>query len=157
MAAVSERTETFVGTSVKRKEDASLLRGRGTYVDNMTLPGLVFMAVVRSPYAHARIKRMNVDGARQAEGVGAAFSCAGLAEHWKGSVPGAISVPPPSPLAIEEAGSQGDGVAVVIAESRALAKDAAELVEVEYEPLPAETDVAGAVKDSAPLVHAAHG
>src|SRR4029450_13531049 len=109
MAAVSERTETFVGTSVKRKEDASLLRGRGTYVDNMTLPGLVFMAVVRSPYAHARIKRMNVDGARQAERVVAAFSGADLAEDWKGSLPCAwpvtedIKMPPHYPLVIEEA------------------------------------------------------
>ena len=69
MAAITESTKTFVGSSVKRKEDASLLRGRGTYVDNMTLPGMVFMAVVRSPYAHARIKSVNLEGARQAEGI----------------------------------------------------------------------------------------
>ena len=87
MAATAEPTETFVGTSVKRKEDASLLRGRGTYVDNMTLPGMVFMAVVRSPYAHARIKSVNLDRARQAEGFVAAFSGADLAEDWKGSLP----------------------------------------------------------------------
>ena len=64
MAAITETTETFIGTSVKRKEDASLLRGRGTYVDNMILPGMVFMAVVRSPYAHARIKSVNLEAAR---------------------------------------------------------------------------------------------
>src|SRR5215471_18189900 len=150
MAAVTQATETFVGTSVKRREDASLLRGRGTYVENLTLPGTVFMVVVRSPYAHARIKSVNLDGARQAEGVVAAWSGADLAEDWKGSLPCAwpvtedIRMPPHYPLASEEARYQGDGVAVVIAESRALAKDAAELVEVEYEPL----------ERGAPLVHA---
>jgi carbon-monoxide dehydrogenase large subunit len=159
MAAVTETTETFVGTSVKRKEDASLLRGRGTYVDNMTLPGMVFMAVVRSPYAHARIKSVNLDRARQAEGVVAAFSGADLAEDWRGSLPCAwpvtedIKMPPHYPLASEEARYQGDGIAVVIAESRALAKDAAELVEVEYEPLDAVANVEEALEQGAPLVH----
>ena len=55
--AVTETTEAFVGTSVKRKEDAALLRGQTTFVDNLTLPGTVFMALVRSPYPHARITR----------------------------------------------------------------------------------------------------
>ena len=116
---------TFVGTSVKRKEDASLLRGRGTYVDNLTLPGTVFMAVVRSPYPHARIKSVNLDAARAAEGVVAAFSGADLADDWKGCcrAPGRsprtsrcrrTTRSPSTRRAI-----QGDGVAVVIAESRA--------------------------------------
>jgi carbon-monoxide dehydrogenase large subunit len=158
--AVTETTGTFVGTSVKRKEDASLLTGRGTFVDNMTLPGTVTMAVVRSPYAHARIKRVNLDAARAAEGVVAAFSGTDLAEDWKGSLPCAwpvtedIRMPPHYPLAADEVRFQGDGVAVVVAESRALAKDAAELVEVEYEPLPAVADVEKALEDGAPLVHA---
>src|SRR3989304_6930830 len=127
----TETTGTFVGTSVKRKEDASLLRGRGTYVENLTLPGTVFMALVRSPYPHARIKGVNLDAARAAEGVVAAFIGADLAEDWKGSLPCAwavtedIRMPPHYPLATDEARFQGDGVAVVIAESRALAKDAA--------------------------------
>ena len=144
--AVTETTTTFVGTSVKRKEDATLLTGRATYVDNMTLPGTVTMAVVRSPYAHARVKSVNLDAARAAEGVVAAFSGADLADDWKGSLPCAwavtedIRMPPHYPLATDEARFQGDGVAVVIAESRALAKDAAELVEVEYEPLAAVAD-----------------
>src|SRR3989337_3693063 len=137
----TEATETFVGTSVKRREDASLLRGRGTYVENLSLPGTVFMTLVRSPYPHARIKSVNLDAARAADGVVAAFSGADLADDWKGSLPCAwpvtedIKMPPHFPLAADEARCQGDGVAVVIAESRALAKDAAELVEVEYEPL----------------------
>jgi len=155
----TEATETFVGTSVKRKEDASLLRGRGTYVENLSLPGTVFMAIVRSPYPHARIKSVKLDAARAADGVVAAFSGADLAEDWKGSLPCAwpvtedIKMPPHYPLAVDEARFQGDGVAVVIAESRALAKDASELVEVDYEPLASVAGVEKALEDGAPLVH----
>lgn len=150
---------TAIGTSVKRKEDASLLRGRGTYVENLTLPGTVFMAVVRSPYPAARIKSVNLERAKAAEGVVAAFSGADLADEWAGSLPCAWVVtedtktPPHYPLAVDEARYQGDGVAVVVAESRALAKDAAELVEVEYDQLPSVGDVVKALEDGAPLVH----
>ncbi|HLG07658.1 MAG TPA: xanthine dehydrogenase family protein molybdopterin-binding subunit [Gaiellaceae bacterium] len=155
----TETTGTFVGTSVKRKEDASLLRGRGTYVENLTLPGTVFMALVRSPYPHARIKGVNLDAARAAAGVVAAFSGADLAEDWKGGLPCAwpvtedIKMPPHFPLATDEARFQGDGVAVVIAESRAFAKDAAELVDVDYEPLDSVAGVEKALESGAPLVH----
>jgi carbon-monoxide dehydrogenase large subunit len=158
--AVTETAATFVGTSVKRKEDESILRGRATFVDNLTLPGTVFMAVVRSPYPHARIKSVSVDAARASEGVVAAFSAADLAGDWAGSLPCAwpvtedIKMPPHFPLASEEARFQGDGVAVVVAESRALAADAAELVEVDYEPLPAVADITKALEPGAPLVHA---
>ena len=157
--AVTESTQTFVGTSVKRKEDASLLRGRGTFVENLTLPGTVSMIVIRSPYPHARIVSVNLDAARKAKGVVAAFSGADLAAEWVGGMPCAwpvtedIKMPPHYPLATEEARYQGDGVAVVIAETRALAKDAAELVEVEYEPLPSIADVEKALDPGAPLVH----
>ncbi len=158
--AATETTGSFVGTSVKRKEDASLLRGRGTYVENLNLPGTVFMAIVRSPYPAARIKSVNLVAARAAEGVVAAFSGADLAEDWKGSLPCAwavtedIKMPPHYPLAVDEARFQGDGVAVVIAENRTLAKDAAELVEVEYEQLPSIAGVEKALEEGAPLVHA---
>ena len=67
MTAV-EAAPKVIGTSVKRKEDASLLRGRGTFVENLTLPGTVYMAVVRSPYPRARIKSVNLEAARAAEG-----------------------------------------------------------------------------------------
>ncbi len=157
--AVAESTETFVGTSVKRKEDESLLRGRGTFVENLTLPGTVAMIVIRSPYAHARITRIDLDAARAAEGVVAAFSGADLAEDWAGGMPCAwpvtedIKMPAHYPLATDVARYQGDGVAVVIAETRTLAKDAAEFVEVEYEQLPAVADIEKAMADGAPLVH----
>jgi carbon-monoxide dehydrogenase large subunit len=157
--AVTETTGTFMGTSVRRKEDAGLLRGRTTFVDNLTLPATVFMAVVRSPYPHARITSVNLDAVRAAEGVVAAFSGADLAQDWTGGLPCEwpvtedIKMPTHYPLAVDEARFQGDGVAVVVAESRALAKDAAELVEVDYEPLGSTADVEKALEDGAPLVH----
>jgi carbon-monoxide dehydrogenase large subunit len=160
MTVTEARTGTFVGTSVKRKEDTALLTGRASWVDNMAPPGTVFMAVVRSPYAHARIARVDLSAAREAEGVVAAFSGADLAEDWKGGLPCAwpvtedIKMPTHLPLAIDEVHYQGDGVAVVIAESRALAKDAVELVEVEYEPLGVVVDVEKALAADAPVVHA---
>ncbi|GIU94938.1 MAG: carbon-monoxide dehydrogenase large subunit [Gaiellaceae bacterium] len=150
---------TVVGTPIKRREDEALLRGRGSFVDNLTLPGTAYMAVVRSPYPAARIVSVNLDAARAAEGVIAAFSGADLADEWAGPLPCAWLVtedtknPPHYPVAIDVARYQGDPVAVVVAESRALAKDAAELVEVEYEPLPAVADVEQALSDGAPLVH----
>jgi aerobic carbon-monoxide dehydrogenase large subunit len=158
MTAV-ETAPSVVGTSIKRKEDASLLRGRGSFVDNLTLPGTVYMAVVRSPYPHAGIARVNLEEARAAEGVVAAFSGADLAGDWTGGMPCAwpvtedIKMPPHYPLATEVARYQGDGVAVVVAESPALAKDAAELVEVDYEPRPSTADVTKALENGAPLVH----
>ena len=157
--AVVESTETLIGSSVKRREDESLLRGRGTFVENLTIPGTLAMVVIRSPYGHARITSIGLDAARKAEGVVAAFSGADLAEDWAGGMPCAwpvtedIKMPTHYPLATEIARYQGDGVAVVIAETRALAQDASELVEVEYEQLPAVTDVEKALEDGAPLVH----
>jgi carbon-monoxide dehydrogenase large subunit len=159
MTVAETTTGTFVGTSIKRREDASLLRGRATWVENIAPPGTLYMAVVRSPYAHARITNVNLDPVREAEGVVAAFSGVDLAEDWKGGLPCAwpvtedIKIPTHHPLATGEARYQGDGVAVVLAETRALAKDAAELVEVEYETLDAAVDVDTALDADAPVVH----
>ena len=153
-------TETqFIGAALKRKEDDPLLRGRGTYVDNLDLPGTVVMAVVRSPYAHARVASIDVGAAAGAAGVVAVFTGADLRDDWKGAMPCAWPVtedmksPEHFPLAVDEVNYQGDGVAVVIADTRAHAVDAAELVEVDYEPLEAIVDVEAAAADGATLVH----
>jgi carbon-monoxide dehydrogenase large subunit len=157
--ATTDTKTTYIGASVERKEDARLLRGETRWVDNMTLPGMLWMAVVRSPYAHAKIKNVDLSQALSAKGVVAAFSGAELADEWAGSLPcawpvtGDCRIPQHHPLTADKARYAGDGVAVVVAESRALAKDAAELVEVDYEPLEAVTDVGEAVGESAPLVH----
>ena len=162
MAVTEERT-TYIGQPVERKEDAKLLTGQSRFVDDLTLPGMVWAAVVRSPYAHARITSVDLSKALGAEGVVAAFSGADLAEDWKATLPCVWLVtedtkqPFHRPLATDKARHQGDGVAVVLAESRALAKDAAELVEVEYEPLDPVIDPEAALADGAPLVHEEFG
>ncbi len=156
MSATEQKA--YIGSPVKRREDATLLTGRGTFVENMTPVGTVFMAVVRSPYAHARVAGIDLEAARKAEGVVAVFSAAELQDDWKAAMPCAWPVtedmknPAHYPLT-DVARHQGDGVAVVIAESRALARDAAELVEVDWEPLDAIADVAKALDDGAHVVH----
>jgi aerobic carbon-monoxide dehydrogenase large subunit len=160
MATTETRTTSrVVGTSVPRKEDQKLVTGHGQFIDNINLPGQLWLSVVRSPYAHATIKRVELKAARELEGVVAAFSGAELAADWAGSLPCAwpvteeIRMPSHFPLAFDKARHVGDGVAVVVADSREIAKDAAELVEVEYEPLDAVTDVGQALDSEAPLVH----
>ena len=153
----------IVGAPVERKEDAALLTGQAKFVDDMSLPGMVWMAVVRSPYAHARIANVNVDGALAHRGVIAAFSGEELADEWQASLPCAwlptedTKQPNHRPLAVDEARYVGDGVAVVIAESRGEARDAAELVQVDYDPLPTVVDAEKALEDGAPLVHEEFG
>ena len=157
MSATAEKT-AYVGSPVKRREDQALLTGRGTYVDNLAPTGTLSMVVARSPYAHARVKGISLDAARGAEGVVAVLSAADLQDDWKAAMPCAWPVtedmknPPHYPLT-DVARYQGDGVAVVIAETRAQAKDAAELVEVDWEPLDAAVDVRKALEDGAPLAH----
>ena len=152
-----------VGAPVERKEDAALLTGQAKFVDDMSLPGMVWMAVVRSPYAHARIADVNVDGALAHRGVIAAFSGEDLADAWLASLPCAwlptedTNQPNHRPLAVDEARYVGDGIAVVIAESRGEARDAAELVQVDYDPLPTVIDAERALEDGAPLVHEEFG
>jgi carbon-monoxide dehydrogenase large subunit len=159
MAVTEEELTTYVGRPVPRKEDADLLTGQSRFIDDLTLPGMVWAYVVRSPYAHARIRAVDISPALDADGVVAGFSGADLAGDWAGSLPCAwpvtedINLPAHYPLAADKARYVGDGVAVVVADSRAHAKDAAERVVVDYEPLKAVTDVAEALADGAPLVH----
>ncbi|MBI2201485.1 MAG: xanthine dehydrogenase family protein molybdopterin-binding subunit, partial [Armatimonadetes bacterium] len=147
------------GTSVKRREDPRLVTGTATYTDDVTLPGMVNAVFVRSPHAHARITRIDVAAARRAPGVVAVFSGADLAGKM-GPIPCAWLIPnselktPPYPaIATDLVRYVGDAVAVVVAEDRYAAKDAAELVRVEYEPLPLVTDAEKAAGSGAPLVH----
>jgi aerobic carbon-monoxide dehydrogenase large subunit len=150
---------TAVAQPVLRKEDARLLTGQGRYVDNLSAAGMVWAYIVRSPYAHARITSVDVSKARAADGVVAVFTGGELEDAWAGGLPcfwpvsDDIKLVKHLPLATDRVRFAGDGVAVVVAESRAAAKDAAELVEVDYEPLPAVTDVEQALADGAPQVH----
>jgi carbon-monoxide dehydrogenase large subunit len=149
----------IVGTPVERKEDRKLLEGQAQWVDNMRLPGMVFLGVVRSPYAHARIASVDVRPALAHAGVVAAWSGEDLEDEWHGSLPCAwiptedTNAPGHKPVSTDKARYAGDAVAVIAATSREAAEDAVELVEVEYEPLPAVADVEAALADGAPLVH----
>ncbi len=153
--------QKYVGQPVLRKEDAEFLTGQARYTDDLSVPGMLWMAVVRSPFAHARIKAVDVSRALAMPGVVAAFS--GQDFEWAGPLLMAwpvtqdINNPPHWPLTKDKARYQGDGVAVVVAESRAIALDAIEAVHVEYEELPAVTDSAAALADGAPIVHEEFG
>jgi aerobic carbon-monoxide dehydrogenase large subunit len=148
-----------IGTEVLRKEDPELITGQAKYLDDLAVPGMVWMHVVRSPLAHAKINGVDLSRAKEMPGVVAAFSGAELADDWAGPLLMAWPVtedihnPPHWPLAKDKARYQGDGVAVVIAETRAQAADAAEAVDVDYEPLDPVVDMDAALADGAPLVH----
>jgi carbon-monoxide dehydrogenase large subunit len=150
-----------VGRARRRKEDARLLTGQTRWTDNLTLPGLLHLAIVRSPMAHARITRVDVSAALQRPGVLAAFSGADLAAEL-GTLPCAWPVtadmvhPDHKPLAVDEVRHVGDAVAVVVARDRYAAADALEAVEVDYEPLPVVLDMEKALQDET-LVHADKG
>jgi carbon-monoxide dehydrogenase large subunit len=151
-----------LGRGRRRKEDPKLLTGQTNWTDNITLPGMLHMAVLRSPMAHARIVSVDVSGALEVPGVIAAFSGADLAEE-DGALPCAWPVtedmvhPDHKPLAVDEVRHVGDGVAVVIARDRYTAVDALEAVAVEYEELPAVVDMEAALADGSPLVHGDKG
>jgi aerobic carbon-monoxide dehydrogenase large subunit len=149
----------MLGTPIKRREDPRLITGQGTYVDDIKLTGMLYMAVLRSPYGHARIKRINTEAARNHPGVKAVYT----AEDLKGVVgPVACAVPLghiAEGMGIRKALAEGkvrffgDPVAVVIADDRYTARDARDLIEVDYEPLPAAIDVEKAMQPGAPLLY----
>jgi carbon-monoxide dehydrogenase large subunit len=159
MSAAQVETRALIGAPVERKEDGPLVQGQAQWVDNISLPGTVYMALVRSPYPHARIASVDVRPALAHADAIAAWSGEDLADDWNGGLPCAwlptedTNAPLHLPLARDEARYAGDGVAVVVASSRAAAEDAAELVEVEYEPLSSVADPEAALADGAPLVH----
>ena len=140
-----------MGHSVKRKEDPRFIQGKGTYVDDIRLPGMVYLDIVRSPYAHARITRINAEAALALPGVlavitGKDLEAAGLA--W---IP-TLMADKQMVLPVDTVKFQGQEVAAVVAESRYIAADAVPLVEVDYEPLPPVMDPARALEPDAPLV-----
>jgi carbon-monoxide dehydrogenase large subunit len=146
----------YAGTRVHRVEDARLLTGRGTFVADVVRPGMLHASFVRSPFARARIVAIDVSEARALPGVRAVFVAADLNpdvhESWYSLMGKEIPDTPRPPLAEAEARFVGDPVALVVAETAYLAEDAAELVDVEYEPLAPISDYVNA-SDCAELVH----
>jgi len=153
----------IIGQSVKRREDYRFLTGAGQYTDDVQLANQSYAYFVRSPHAHAKIKAIRKDKAMKAPGVVAVFTGEDIANAKVGGLPcgwlitdvnGQPMKEPPHPvLAQGKVRYVGDHVAIVIAESYGQAKDAAELVEVDYEVLPAVVDVADAAKKGAPALH----
>ena len=152
---------TGFGASVKRKEDPAFLRGEGQFVDDIHLPQMLHAAFVRSPYAHARVGEIDKTAALALPGVHAVITFADLPEEIRRQtlpllVPHpAIKQPKlPYALAKDETCYAGEAVACVIADSRYIAEDAAQLVEVDYQPLPAVNDCRKALEPDAPMAHA---
>jgi carbon-monoxide dehydrogenase large subunit len=145
-----------IGAPLARKEDLRFLTGHGRYVEDIEIPGALHACFVRSPHPHARIREIRTDAARASPGVKAVFTGKDLAQ-W--TLP--LRMAPPiegllpvemTTLPIDKVRFHGDPVACVIAESRYLAEDAAELVEVDYEPLPAVANLEQALEENAPKV-----
>jgi len=161
---MSERVATsasrYSGARIQRVEDARLITGKGMYVDDVSLPGMLHATFVRSPLPRARVVRIDASEALALPGVRFVFSAddlnPGVHEQWHTSVGPRSPETPRPPLAEGEVRFVGDPVALVVAESRYVAEDAAELVSVDYEPLPAVVDYTEAEQAEA-LVHASHG
>ncbi len=150
----------LVGTPVKRVEDRRLITGKGRYLDDIAMPGMVHMAIVRSPYAHANIKSVDTSIARSMPGVvdvltGADVPYNPLPMAWPAGGSAGIqnNVNTPRALATDSVKWQGEGVAAVVAETAEQAADAAEAIIVDWEPLPAVVDAEAATKPGAPQLH----
>jgi carbon-monoxide dehydrogenase large subunit len=158
------RNDLLLAESARRREDRGLILGQTKFVDDLRLPGerpgTLHMLVVRSPYGHARIEGVNTEAARRAPGVVAVVTGRDLVGKLKPleslHLPG-MRVVPRLPLAVDRVRYVGDPVAVVLAETRYLGADARDLVDVEYTPLPAVTDVEEAASASAPLLYEESG
>ncbi|WP_420326663.1 xanthine dehydrogenase family protein molybdopterin-binding subunit [Mameliella sp.] len=153
-----DRPNSYIGKTVPRPNAEKLVQGRGRYVDDITLPRMVHVAFVRAPLAHARIIGIDTEAAKAVKGVLRVFTGADLAEvctpwvgvlaHLKG-----LKSPPQHALAVERACWVGEPVVAVVATTRAAAEEAATLVEVDYDPLPAVTDTMTALDADTPVIH----
>jgi carbon-monoxide dehydrogenase large subunit len=155
--------EPEVGKSRRRKEDERLITGRTRWTDNITLPGMLHMAILRSPFAHARIVSIDTSAAENAPGVVAVHTARDLDPDSSIGMPCAWPITPDMKtprrpvLAADQVNFAGEGVAVVVARSSAEAHDALEEIDVEYDELPVILDMEAAIADGAPLVHEDQG
>jgi aerobic carbon-monoxide dehydrogenase large subunit len=158
MTATVESPGQEIGKARLRKEDARLITGRTRWTDNLQLPGMLHMAILRSTSAHARITHLDVSAARQMPGVHAVFTGADLADE-QGSLPCAwpitedMAAPKHPALAVDTVRFAGEAIAVVVARNAYAAADALEAIDVDYDDLPVVLDMEAALADGAPLVH----
>src|ERR1700726_5104894 len=149
--AVETPLKGNIGDSIKRKEDDRFIRGKGNYLDDVVLPGMLHMAIHRSPFAHARIKSINTAAAQAVPGVVAVVTGELLAQHKLAWMP-TLSGDTQAVLATDKVRFQGQGVACVTAETKYIAEDAAALVSVDYEPLQAVTTPQQAIAPGAIVI-----
>ena len=152
----------YFGQSIPRNEDRRLLTGQALFVDDVHLPGMLHVAFLRSDYAHARIQRIDVSAAKALPGVVAVYTAADLGDYWQ---TGPLLVPPPPIdgivfnkrtqviLARDKVRHVGEPIAAVVADSRYIAEDAVQQIQVEFEPLDAVVDMEQALSPDAPQVH----
>src|SRR5207245_10589145 len=140
-----------IGHSVRRKADDSCIRGKGNYVDYIKLPGMLHMAILRGPYAHANIKGIDTTKAADVPGVVAVVTGELMAAHNLAWMP-TLSYDTQAVLATDKVRFQGQEVAAVVAEAAYIAKDALELIEVDYEPLRGVTMPQQALAEGAPVI-----
>jgi carbon-monoxide dehydrogenase large subunit len=155
-------TTRFFGEPIKRNEDRKLLTGQALFIDDVELPGMLHVAFLRSQVAHARITKIDVSKARLRPGIVAVYTADDLGDYWR---PGPLLVPPPPiagtifnqrtqvPLARHKVRYAGEPLAAIVAESRYLAEDAFDDIDVEWEILPAVVDIEAALHDPSSLVH----
>jgi carbon-monoxide dehydrogenase large subunit len=149
--AVEEKQAPWLGQSIKRKEDERFIQGRGRYVDDVELPGMLHMAILRSPFAHARIRSIDTSRATELPGVVAVVTGELLAQHNLAWMP-TLSGDTQAVLATDKVRMQGQEVACVIAEDVYVAHDALELIDVDYEQLEAVTTPQQALSEGAPII-----
>jgi len=153
-------TEQIMGAPLKRREDQRFITGKGRYLDDIQMPGMTYMAVLRSPYAHARILDIDTSAAAAMPGVVAVFTGADIPYNplpmaWPagGSAGLQNNVNTPRALATDDVKWTGEGVAAVVAETPEIAQDALEQIHVRWEPLPGVVDAEAATKEGAPQLH----
>ena len=143
----------WVGTGMKRKEDLRLLTGRGCFMDDIRLPNMKYAAILRSPYPHAWIRGLDISRALKVSGVRGVLSGEDVAAM---SQPFPVGVPIPPKYyscAVDKVRYVGEPVAVVVADSRYIAEDALDMIEVDYEPLPVVMDIEEAADPQSPVLH----
>ena len=154
---MSQERLSWIGKSIKRLEDRRFIIGKGKYIDDISLPRMCYVKLLRSPHAHARIKSIDVREALKVKGVVAVITGKNIAENFS---------PLPNfgdprivqyPLAVEKVRYVGEGVAAVVAEDKYVAEDALEKIRVEYELLPAVVDPEKAMDPKSSLVHESLG
>jgi carbon-monoxide dehydrogenase large subunit len=151
MTTVAARPHGGIGESRRRVEDARFIRGRGHYVDDIVLKGMLHMAILRSPHAHARIKAIDTSAAAAVPGVVAVVTGDLMAQHNLAWMP-TLSGDTQAVLATDKVRFQGQEVAAVVAESKYVAEDAVQLISVDYEELPPVTSPQQALAPDAPLI-----